>query len=297
MNIIYTDKTRVNGIRSTMYNNSLDLKEVYIGGGLARGINTYIQNIISQYIKQYFCIESLEDNNSINFNKGWSSNLDGYYSNTYSYSYDLVSWTTVNNKPQSWTLNTGDKVYLRSNSTFWGRDNTETFTFSSTKNYNVSGNMLSLMYGDDFVGQTVLKETRNYGASGSPWRSGWGGMFRNSTQLISCENLIIPTINTGTNNTLSEGPCQLMFCGCSRMTKSPLLLDSILTKQCYNGMFLECSNLNQVVCLATNISANGCTSGWLRNVAGTGTFIKDANMSSWTLGESGIPSGWTVQNA
>lgn len=37
MNIIYTDKTRVNGIRSTMYNNSLDLKEVYIGGGLARG--------------------------------------------------------------------------------------------------------------------------------------------------------------------------------------------------------------------------------------------------------------------
>jgi hypothetical protein len=68
-------------------------------------------------------------------------------------------------------------------------------------------------------------------------------------------------------------------------------------------MFLNCSNLNSVTCLATDISASNCTGYWLNNVAASGTFHKASTMSSWTVGPQGtydnvkgIPSGWTVEN-
>jgi hypothetical protein len=58
-------------------------------------------------------------------------------------------------------------------------------------------------------------------------------------------------------------------------------------------MFSGCTKLNSVTCLATNISANNCTYGWLTGVAATGTFTK-AGTTSWTTGGDGIPEGWTV---
>jgi len=62
-------------------------------------------------------------------------------------------------------------------------------------------------------------------------------------------------------------------------------------------MFRNCSSLNYIKCLATNISATDCTSIWLEDVSSSGTFVKASSMSSWPTGENGIPSGWTVQNA
>lgn len=66
-------------------------------------------------------------------------------------------------------------------------------------------------------------------------------------------------------------------------------------------MFQGCSSLNNVTCLATNISASNCTTDWLSGVASSGTFIKASGMvvgeGGWTPNSaSGIPSGWTVQN-
>jgi hypothetical protein len=61
-------------------------------------------------------------------------------------------------------------------------------------------------------------------------------------------------------------------------------------------MFTMCSNLSSVTCLATDISAQNCTMGWLQGVSQTGTFTKAAGMNAWTTGEDGIPSGWTVES-
>ena len=61
-------------------------------------------------------------------------------------------------------------------------------------------------------------------------------------------------------------------------------------------MFYNCSNLNYVVCLATDKSASNCVSNWLSGVANTGTFVKASSMSNWPSGNSGIPSGWTVKD-
>ena len=58
-------------------------------------------------------------------------------------------------------------------------------------------------------------------------------------------------------------------------------------------MFAGCTSLNSVTCMATDISADGCTTAWLDGVAPTGTFTKASGVT-WYTGSSGIPSGWTV---
>ena len=61
-------------------------------------------------------------------------------------------------------------------------------------------------------------------------------------------------------------------------------------------MFNNCSKLNNIKCLATDISATSCLTNWVKGVASSGTFVKDAN-TTWPEGVSGIPTGWTVQTA
>ena len=97
--------------------------------------------------------------------------------------------------------------------------------------------------------------------------------------------------------TLANNCYSSMFYNCKGLTTAPELPATTLTDSCYASMFSECTNLNYIKCLATNISATRCTSGWLSGVAATGTFVKDSSMNDWAKGSSGIPSGWTVQNA
>lgn len=87
-----------------------------------------------------------------------------------------------------------------------------------------------------------------------------------------------------------------MFGGCSSLTTAPALPVTTLVKNCYQTMFYGCTSLNSIICLATNISASNCTYYWVDGVAASGTFTKDASMSSWTTDNNGIPSGWTVQD-
>ena len=61
-------------------------------------------------------------------------------------------------------------------------------------------------------------------------------------------------------------------------------------------MFYGCTKLKYIKCLATDISATNCTYNWVNGVASTGTFVKAAVIESWTTGDSGIPTGWTVLN-
>ena len=97
--------------------------------------------------------------------------------------------------------------------------------------------------------------------------------------------------------TLANNCYQNMFMGCKSLTTAPELPATTLANNCYDGMFWDCSSLNYIKCLATNISADRCTNYWVSGVASTGTFVKNSNMTSWTEGNSGIPTGWTVIDA
>ena len=114
-------------------------------------------------------------------------------------------------------------------------------------------------------------------------------MFSDCTNLATAPELPAET--------LAQGCYAGMFFGCSSLIKAPDLISTTFTlpNSCYDRMFYHCTSLNYVKCLATSLGANS-TYCWLDGVSTTGTFIK-ASGASWSTGPSGIPSGWTPQNA
>ena len=115
-------------------------------------------------------------------------------------------------------------------------------------------------------------------------------MFQSCTSLTTAPEL--PATD------LAEHCYSGMFNACTSLTTAPSVLPATtLTYGCYQYMFQYCTSLNYIKCLATDISASYCTYNWVNNVAATGTFVKNQNMSGWTTGIDGIPGGWTVQDA
>lgn len=95
--------------------------------------------------------------------------------------------------------------------------------------------------------------------------------------------------------TLAQDCYREMFYGCTSLTTAPELPATALTNYCYNQMFYGCIELKYIKCLATNILASDCTKNWVSGVSQTGTFVKNPEMSSWTTGANGIPTGWAVE--
>ena len=154
--------------------------------------------------------------------------------------------------------------------------------------YVVEGNILSLVYARGFLSPSG---TRDIDCSGQREGHGYGcygGLFGGDTNLISAENLILPS---------SVNPLcyRDMFQGCTSLKKAPELPATVLANGCYQNMFSGCTSLNYIKCLATDVSATDCTLNWLKDVSPTGTFV--TSMNDWPRGESGIPTGWTVESA
>lgn len=278
------------------------------------------------------------------------------------------------------TLSSGEKMLVKGSNTAYGNSANYNF-FKASGKIKVSGNIMSLIYGDDFIGKTSFSSSYTFKE-----------LFENLNNLINAKNLILPATKVltysyynmfrnckfttapelpattldnycyygmffGTNittapvlpaTTLADycyyqmfGYCsslttpptlpattladycyqnmfqnctslvsapelpattlaiscyRQMFQGCNRLTTAPELPATTLTDYCYRQMFASCTSLNNITCLATDISASNCTTNWLNIVSSTGTFTKAASMSSWTTGVDGIPTNWTVQN-
>ena len=110
----------------------------------------------------------------------------------------------------------------------------------------------------------------------------------NGTHITKAPKLI--------STSLAKSCYETMFGKCSDLTATPLLPATTLAETCYKGMFQDCTNLKTITCLATDISATNCTQDWVKNIAAGGTFYKNSLMSSWTTGNKGIPSGWSVSD-
>ena len=229
-----------------------------------------------------------------------------------SYSVDGgTTWVTTQITSEAQTITTpiiarGANVMWKAIANRFGTSSSNYCKFTSTGYFEASGNIMSLEYGDDFENQTSLK---NYTYC-------FCNLFRGNSQIISAENLIFPPTTTQycylsmffgcivlvkatkTLPSLSlESYCyRSMFNGCSALTQSPKLPATTLVTNCYYAMFKNCAQLKNITCLATNISASGCTTNWVDGVGSNGTFTKAANMTSWTTGVNGIPSGWTVND-
>ena len=203
-------------------------------------------------------------------------------------------------------VNAGDKIQFRGNNATYGEYLSSSAFSGSTAGFEVEGNIMSLINPTDFITTTTLESNYTFSK-----------LFIGCTGLTSAENLILPstTLKVGCYMSMFNGCTSLktapelpattlasvcygtMFARCKSLTIAPKLPATTLASMCYDSMFFNCESLNYIKCLAKDVSADRCTSSWVNGVASTGTFIKSPNMTSWTTGENGIPSGWTVQNA
>ena len=241
---------------------------------------------------------------------------------------DGETWTLLRSGTASPTVTAGNKI-------MWKGELTPTSSngigkFSATANFNVQGNVMSLLFGDDFTNKTDLtgKDYAFY------------HLFYQNTNIKSAKNLILPATKlanrcylemfngcTGLTSapklpattlasycysymfdsctSLVNAP-QLpatalatycysnMFRNCKSLTTAPELPATRLTSVCYGAMFYGCKNINYIKAMFTTTPSDSYTYNWLTGVASKGTFVKNSAATWNVTGISGIPSGWTV---
>ena len=257
------------------------------------------------YSEQYLTFEALESGTftfTLPANVGSTVTSVSYSTDGGTTWTDTTTFSTSNSTTITTpTINANDKVLWKGVSTSYTVDTTGS-TFSSTGTFNVEGNIMSMIYGDNFASQTTIPE------SSYMFRQ----LFANNSNLISAENLILQATTLARScynsmfygcTSLTKAPTlpattlvnncyQAMFQGCTSLTTAPVLPAATLTDYCYYWMFRGCTLLSTIKMYATDITASNCLYQWVQNVAAEGTFFKK-NITIPT-GDDGIPSGWTV---
>ena len=313
-------------------------------------------------IQTYLTIQSLEDNNTI----GFKCNLNNV-KRTISISTDNgVTWTGKTSSTSGKilaTLNTGEKMLIKGDNSSYAMSETTGYSynyFTSTKQFVLEGNIMSLInstnfenlntltsertfyrlfyncsklvsaenlslpamtltrdcYGSMFVSCTSLTTAPSVLPATTLAERCYYGMFHNCSSLTTAPELPATTLayecyrymlwqctslTTATElpaTTLAEGCYQEMFAVCTSLTTAPALPATTLVDNCYNGMFECCTKLSYIKAMFLtdpNYQSNNVyTLNWVRDVAASGTFVKNSQ-ATWNLtGDDGIPTGWTV---
>lgn len=223
----------------------------------------YFENITNKNITTYREKYSRTD----------SPNFDVYFS------LDKETWE----KTDTFTIQPNQKAYVKATTIAWsGNTNLKVTYLRANGLHNIGGNILSLLYGDDFVNHSdfPVGSVRTFSR-----------LFYTSPNLVNAKDLILPS--TTVNSCYSE-----MFNYSARLISLPILPATILSEGCYAYFCSSGSSglINEITCLATDISASDCTDNWLNGVSATGTFITPSS-TQWTTGVSGIPEGWTRVDA
>ena len=204
------------------------------------------------YSKVYFTIESLEDNNTIYLKASNSAVAKTVLASTD----NGTTWTEYTSSTDGSgtalaTLNAGDKLLVKGENSTYATSLSNYNQFKSTKQFEVKGNIMSLISGDSFANADELTETYTFYS-----------FLRNCTGLTSAENLVLPA------TTLADYCYDSMFTGCTSLTTAPELPATTLAERCYINMFTGCTSLITppelpATTLASNCYAymfNGCTS-------------------------------------
>ena len=308
------------------YNGS-EYKEPWLSYTENKGIDYNEPNI--DYSSIPFTIEALSSGNIT-----WA--LSG---KTVQYSKNSGSWQTMTENTTI-TVVKGDEVQFKgTNGRYAYYDSEEeeyiNCNISSTAQFNVKGNIMSLISGDGFLTAVTISE-----------KYALYGLLYENTNLISANKLILPATTLADYcyqymfdkcSSLVAGPKQLpaltltkncyehmfsycpnlisvpllpattlaaycyycMFSNCTSLTRAPELPATTLTNKncCYNYMFRGCTNLNYIKAMFTTTPTSTYTNDWVDGVSQTGTFVKNASATWTNTGIDAIPTGWTVQTA
>lgn len=195
-------------------------------------LNSYIiekLKIRKNRIKNYLRFEALE-NSTISFLSETNPNIE--------YSFDDKEW--INWDYNEIDLDKGQTVYMRG-------DNPNGFSISHS-NYNIFimtgkikayGNIMSLLYKDDFEDQLEI-----------PCDYCFYKLFNKCKSLTQAPEL--PA------NNLTKWCYYSMFSGCKSLTQAPELPATNLTEWCYSSMFHNCTNLIMTPELPAINLTDGC---------------------------------------
>ena len=266
-------------------------------------------------LHNYFYIEALADGMTVTLNN--TIPMDGMDfsitapANELEYSTDQQVWRRLPNNIASSAINNGERIYLRGNAT--STYDTANFImgmgfFNISQSCIIGGNIMSLLFNDDFEDKTDL----------TGYDAAFGSLFLQQP-IVDASELILPATTLSMvcyaamfdgctslttapalpATTLADGCYVGMFHSCTSLRIAPELPATTLAESCYVGMFFGCTNLNDITMLATDISAEDCLTNWVTDVSSTGTFVKNPALSEETIGRgvSGIPEGWTVVDA
>ena len=127
----------------------------------------------------------------------------------------------------SLTVHSGDVIMWKGEREYEESETQYGYFFGgSTAAFEVEGNIMSLMYSDDFIGQTSLKDIPAAFA-----------MIFQMTNVVNAKNLILPA------TTLTDYCYAVMFRSCVRLKYPPKLPADELSNNCYDNMFANCTSL------------------------------------------------------
>lgn len=177
-----------------------------------RFFNSSNNDVEMDLSKNYLTFTSLEDKNIISF------------TNTIYYSINNENWNLLNSG-KTIIINAGEKIYFKGELT--PSTNNGIGTFSISKNCDINGNIMSLLYGDDFEDKINLSD-KQYA---------FYELFKDCLTIIDASKLVLPALILA--NYCYDG----MFYNCSGLTKAPKLPATTLGSYCYNYMFYHCTSL------------------------------------------------------
>ena len=227
------------------------------GGGVAKpNVSHCIQEnkvhynpIPHDYSKDYLTFMALEDGQ---FGFITSTN------NVISYSIDEGrTWTELERNSPTSTVTAGNKIMWKGELEEIGEHN-GIGSFASSGSFDVQGNVMSLLYGDNFGGQTNTSRLCNLFCRVEEQQQIEGPSIYEyyPCSVVNAKNLVLPA------TTLTEGCYHEMFRDCTSLTSAPELPATTLASQCYRDMFRGCTSLANVPPIgttATTMAVNACT--------------------------------------
>ena len=156
-----------------------------------------------------------------------------------------INWTSITaSTATTIPVVAGDVILFKGlNDTYSGS------TFSGTTcQFDVEGNIMSLIYDNDFEDKTTLVNSYTFQQ-----------LFNGCTGLISAKNLELPA------TTLTDSCYREMFESCSSLVETPKLSAMTLTKSCYAYMFYDCTSLTTTPELPATTLSESCYVGMFRD--------------------------------
>lgn len=259
---------------------------------------TFVSAVVP-YEQQYFTIESEADNNTITIVQDINYGHLFYASTDNGTTWEASQEDDNGHYSISATLDTGEKILLSANNYVFSQYlDIESITgpiIEASGHFKVYGNIMSLLYGDNFANQTSFPVDSS---------NNFKGLFAYSENLTDASNLILPA------TTCTEGCYEAMFMHCDSLTAAPKLPATTSAVSCYNNMFYGCSQIDEVVMLLADIDGLGSDApdylyDWLTGVATPGTLYTYPGLTaeqkyvlsqSLPFDESTEEPLWTIQD-